>query len=79
VIEDEAEEFSVGPMVDNKKAPMTETDATTEVTQADEVDEGVPEKVAESRSKVPELPADVRAKLQRLENLQSKYKGTISH
>jgi hypothetical protein len=57
---------------------MAEADTTREVKRSNGEAENVPEKATGSRPQVPELSADVRAKLQRLENLQSKYKGSVA-
>ncbi|EHK96363.1 putative Golgin IMH1 [Glarea lozoyensis 74030] len=78
VIEDEAEDVAAGAAIDGEKIVTAEADTTREVQRSNGEGENVPEKVTQSRPHVTELPADVRAKLQRLENLQSKYKGSVA-
>lgn len=70
--EDETEESSsAGQPVSEKNDTMAETNKASEAKSP--VDGA--KKIAETPTKLSDLPADVRTRLQRFENLQAKYKG----
>lgn len=70
--EDETEESS--------KPASEKSDTMAETNKASEVKSPIDgakktERAAETPTKLADLPADVRTRLQRFENLQAKYKG----
>jgi hypothetical protein len=78
VIEDESEEPSRAgtPAIGDEKAVMMgEGNAPAESGALVESKEKPAEKPVEAPPKVPELPPDVRAKLRKLEKMESKYQG----
>ncbi|KAG9231814.1 putative Golgin IMH1 [Amylocarpus encephaloides] len=77
VIEDESEETASATSVKEKADSMADTSATPEAKASGDGKGKGTEMAAESPTKASDLPADVRAKLQRLENLQSKYKELL--
>lgn len=80
VIEDESEEPSrVGtPAIGEEKTPtMAEGNAPVESGASGESKEKPAEKPVETTTKAPEMSPEIRAKLRKLEKLESKYQGMV--
>jgi hypothetical protein len=78
VIEDESEGPSGTPTpasIDEKTALMAESNAQSAEGSANGSDKGGDNSAHPAGKVSSDLPADVRAKLRKLENLESKYKG----